>query len=558
MAGSLFNRGDGEGEDEVPPTETEGVRIIDPDEAERAVERGEAARRRGADTPRYGDRPQAPEGPSPSLRFPLPDAGDPNAVPRPRMAPPEPPRASAPPADAPPPPPPEEPPVISLGPPTGEVVLPHWTDPPTGEVPRVIVGEGDAVDDRWDATTVGPRWREEHEGWDGDADDMSDLADDPAGGQGPRGALDTSDRLSHEEYLTFDDLDVPTGETPRVPRGSADDPIRIGSAGDRRPPGPGGPGGPVGPGERPRKRPAKRPAPRPGGRPPAGGPPDGPEEPMGRNVPQAAAVGLGIAVGALVLFALGPGWAMLIVEAAVVLAGMEYFNALRQSGYNPPTLLGLAAIAAMPWAAFARGEGAIPLVLFLLVAFGMLWYVVGVGGGHAVRNLGVTFLAVLHVGLLGSFAALLLKVGTVGGAVTTDQGVSFLLLAVVAAVAYDVGGFFLGRRFGRTPLSAVSPNKTLEGLLAGMGSAVVAVLFLRYFPLFDVTPLTFGQAFVFAVLCAVAAPVGDLSESLIKRDLGIKDMGSILPGHGGVFDRFDALLMVLPTAYYVVRVFYVG
>ena len=279
---------------------------------------------------------------------------------------------------------------------------------------------------------------------------------------------------------------------------------------------------------------------------------------MGRNVPQAVAVGVGIAVVALLLFRQGPGFAMLIVEVAVVLAGFEYFNALRQAGYNPPSLLGLAAVAAMPWAAFARGEGAIPLVLFLLVAFGMLWYLVGIGGGHAVRNLGATFLAVLHVGLLGTFAALLLKVGPVGGATTVSQGVSFLLLAVIAAVAYDVGGFFLGRRFGHTPLSAVSPNKTLEGLLAGMGSAILAVLILRFFPLFGVTEMTFGQTFLFAVLCAVAAPVGDLSESLIKRDLGIKDMGSLLPGHGGVFDRFDALLFVLPTAYYVVRVLYVG
>lgn len=279
---------------------------------------------------------------------------------------------------------------------------------------------------------------------------------------------------------------------------------------------------------------------------------------MGRNVPQAAAVGAGIAGLALLMFALGPGYAMLLVVPIVVMAGIEYFNALRHSGENPPTLLGLVAIGALPWAAFARGEGAIPLVLFLLIAFGVLWYLLGVGGGHPVQNLGSTVLAVVHVGVLGSFAALLLRIGPVGGS-TEDQGVSFLLLAVVAAVTYDVGGFFLGRQFGHTPLSEVSPNKTREGLLAGMASSVLAVLFLRYFPLFGVgEPLGFGHVLLFAVFCAIAAPIGDLAESLVKRDLGIKDMGSILPGHGGVLDRFDALLFVLPTAYYVIRLAFAG
>ena len=539
MAGSLFNRGSGDDE-EAPPPESEGVRIIDPDEAERVAERGDAARRRDQDAPRYGDRPSEPAGPKPAISFPLAESADPSEVPRPQAAAPTPPG----PQDA-------DPPVISVDPPSGEVAMPHWTDPPTGEVPRVIVGEGDVPPaDSWAAATNAPRWRDEHEGWDGDADMMSDLTH--AEGDAV-GALDTSERLSHEEYLTFDDLEVPTGETPRVPRGSADDPIRIGSSGERRPATPTAPGGP------PRKRPAKRPAPRPGGGSGGGGrPPADGDEPMGRDVPQAAVVGVGIGVAALILFAIGPLAAMLLVEVVIVLAAFEYFTALRRAGHNPPTLLGLAAVAALPLAAYARGEAAIPLVLFLLVAFGMLWYIVGVGGGHPVRNLGVTLLAVLHVGLLGSFAALLLKIGPVGGAIEVDQGVSFLLLAVLAAVAYDVGGFFLGRRFGRTPLSAVSPNKTLEGLLGGMGAALLVTLVMRYLPVIGITELSFGEVFLFGLMCAVAAPVGDLSESLIKRDLGIKDMGSLLPGHGGVFDRFDALLFVLPTAYYVIRVIIVG
>jgi len=91
-----------------------------------------------------------------------------------------------------------------------------------------------------------------------------------------------------------------------------------------------------------------------------------------------------------------------------------------------------------------------------------------------------------------------------------------------------------------------------------VAASMVAVFVLRFFPPFGLTELSGGATFFFALCCAFAAPLGDLAESLVKRDLGIKDMGSILPGHGGIFDRFDGMLFVLPTAYYVTRVVFFG
>lgn len=592
MAGrSLFGRksDDEPGDDERAPASPEGVRLIDPDEATRAVERGEVARRRGGDTPRYGDRPTSPPpGPKPTLRFPLPDSEDLDDIARPKAAPvpddrddlqhapdaappPPGPDAQAPPPgeppSAPPPPPDPAPPVISLDPPSGEVQMPHWTDPPTGEVPRVIVGEDDPGDDeRWAAFAQGPRWRDEHEGWESEVDHLAGLADEE--GEARLGALDESERISHDGYLTFEDLEVPTAEQPRVRPPEGNEPIRIGGTGGAPRPADPDPRGGAGQGRRPpqqgrgeaRRRPdgrARRPGP--GGGSGGAGAPPGDESPMGRNVPQAVAVGVGLGVAGLLLFWAGPPFAMALTWVIIVACGVEWFSALRQAGERPPVLLGLVAIAAMPLATYHRGEGAIALVLFLLVAFGVLWYVLGVGGGRPVQGLGVTLLAVAHVGVLGSFAALLLRVGPVGDATTVDQGVSFLLLAVLAAVAYDVGGFFIGRRLGHTPLSDISPNKTREGLLAGMASAVLIVLVMRFFPLFGVAEeLSASATLVFALCCALAAPVGDLAESLIKRDLGVKDMGTILPGHGGVLDRFDGLLFVVPTAYYVVRILFFG
>jgi len=146
-------------------------------------------------------------------------------------------------------------------------------------------------------------------------------------------------------------------------------------------------------------------------------------------------------------------------------------------------------------------------------------------------------------GIMLSIEVLIIVV--VGG-LATNEG------AVIGAVAYDVGGFFVGRSAGRSQLAPdVSPGKTYEGLIGGMVLAVLACVVI----VGRITPWnSFGDVLLLGVVVAVAAPLGDLCESMLKRNLGIKDMGGILPGHGGLLDRFDTLLFVLPATYYLVRV----
>ena len=133
----------------------------------------------------------------------------------------------------------------------------------------------------------------------------------------------------------------------------------------------------------------------------------------------------------------------------------------------------------------------------------------------------------------------------------------FLLIAIFNVAVFDSGAYIIGKNFGKNSfLPELSPNKTIEGLLGGTLATVGVGVLLAVFDVgpFDGDPFGFSNALLLGIVVAVIAPIGDLAESLIKRDLKIKDMGTVLPGHGGVLDRCDTLLFVIPTVHYMVLV----
>ena len=238
---------------------------------------------------------------------------------------------------------------------------------------------------------------------------------------------------------------------------------------------------------------------------------------------------------------LGPVAVMILVTLALGLASLEFYRVLRLADYQPAVLLGLAGVVLMPWAVYWRGIEASAVVIVLTIIFGSLWYIMGVSAGGTVRGLGTTVLGVCYIGFLGSYAALMLRMPD------QDMGLKLLTSAVVFTVAYDVGGLAMGRSAGRNRLSKVSPNKTWEGLVGGfVVTCIVGVGWAFVDKSFSV--------FMLACAAAVFAPIGDLAESALKRDLGLKDMGRLLPGHGGALDRFDGHLFVLPATYYMAMV----
>jgi phosphatidate cytidylyltransferase len=537
-----------------PDPDEEGIRIIGPDEAAEAVERGDVAQRRSGDQPRYGDRPSEPEsqpkGPRPTLRFPLPDAGDP-AADRPKVKPPTAPRdepktrslfsvgggeaggGDGGEADD-----PREPEaddraaddellgelVAEAPAPTdesGPIKLPHWTEPATGEIPRVLIGDRDdePAEEDWLAfADGGPRWRDDSKDFD-ERDDIAVLSDDDA----RVGALDP-DAPGEHELLSFDDLSPAAAPRPAgTRRAPAKVPAKRIDSGGRRPGEPGGrPPGAVG-----RERPA------PAGRGPSGG---------DRDLTMAIGVGAALGVGALVALKIGPGVMMAVVSGVVLLAAAEFFTTTRRAGYAPAQLLGIVACVVLPLATFWKDTLAFPVVLGLAAMCGFLWYIVGAGEERPTMNLGVTSLGILWIGVLGSFAGLLLGM---------PDGSSVMLSVLVVAVAHDVGAFFVGRSLGRAPLTPISPGKTVEGLFGGIVAAIVASVIIVGLP--DIGPfgVDFWDAFWLGLVVGVATAIGDLCESVVKRDLGVKDMGNILPGHGGVLDRMDGILFAMPAAWYL-------
>ncbi len=271
-----------------------------------------------------------------------------------------------------------------------------------------------------------------------------------------------------------------------------------------------------------------------------------PRQPGGGGIGIRVGTGIAVAVIALVAFKLGTVTSLALCLIVITFAAGESFGVLRRAGYHPATLLGLVGTISLMVGAYDKGIAAIPLILVLITAFTLIWYLFGIERGSPVAGTAATLLTVGWVSLLGAYAGLLLSPSMF----PDRHGIAFLLGAIIATVANDVGALVIGGGMGRHALAPnISPNKTWEGLIGGALFSILASTVI----VGQIHPWTPSNAAVLGVVVAVVAPIGDLCESLLKRDLRLKDMGTMLPGHGGVLDRVDALLFVLPATYYLVR-----
>lgn len=234
------------------------------------------------------------------------------------------------------------------------------------------------------------------------------------------------------------------------------------------------------------------------------------------------------------------GLVYFFVMLALSLIGLnEYFRLMKQ--YRPLPLAGFLTIAAMMYMAWFHTPlgvlGAIAVGVLLVSLSGLL---IGAKHGVSVR-MAVTTLGILYLGL-GFTHLLLLR--------DLDAGRDIVLTVIFGTWAGDTVAYFIGKYFGVTPMAPnLSPKKTWEGFAGGVIGTILIVVFIGLY-----TDLTAVDSLLLGVVIAVFGPLGDLFESLLKRDVQIKDSGRGLPGHGGVLDRFDALIWASVASYYLLTV----
>ena len=274
-----------------------------------------------------------------------------------------------------------------------------------------------------------------------------------------------------------------------------------------------------------------------------------------RDVPAAFLTGIvlaGIAIGSLMV---GKGAFAIVAGIVVLVAQGELFGVTVKQHQQPATAVGLVTGALMIAGAYYHGEAGILAMFALGVIATFLWFIAAPAAHRrgAIMQIGVTVMNIAYIPLLASYLIVTLAIGGSDGKalVVTVIGLTF----IYDTAAFLVGSVWGGSFFQRPLAPSVSPKKSLEGLIgATLMTIIVGMALVPSFvePFEDKRV----ESLMLALVVAAAATLGDLAESLIKRDLGIKDMGSILPGHGGVLDRIDSLLFVAPAAFLLFRVIF--
>jgi phosphatidate cytidylyltransferase len=232
----------------------------------------------------------------------------------------------------------------------------------------------------------------------------------------------------------------------------------------------------------------------------------------------------------------GTPWALFMLAISWVCLH-ELYRMLPR--WKPTPLVGFAAAAAMVLAARFGSERDVMLAAVASIPVTFLAVVIRGGDGTPSVSIAGTLLGIYWLGLAFAHAVLLRRL---------DNGGGILIDILVGTFLGDTAAYIGGRLFGRRPLApSISPNKTWEGLFCGMLIAILAVFIAGL----EQTWLTQGDALLLGVTVAVIGPIGDLFESLIKRDAGIKDAGNVFGAHGGALDRLDAVIFTVVAGYYV-------
>ncbi len=257
-----------------------------------------------------------------------------------------------------------------------------------------------------------------------------------------------------------------------------------------------------------------------------------------------------VGVPVTVVCSLVGGIPFLLAMNLVIGAGLfEFYRMMEAKGIRPYKTVGVAAGLVVSWYVYFQGGVFSGLFITLMLITIMAMELFRRDGELAVFHISTTILGVFYVAWLGSHIILLRQLGE--GLVGTDLGGFFVILAFALAWGTDTGAYFVGNAIGKKKLlPRVSPSKSVEGALGGV---VVAIIVAFVAKVTIVPLLTVVDVLALGLAAPVMAILGDLVESLMKRDVRIKDTSRALPGHGGMLDRFDSVLFVAPLVFYYLR-----
>lgn len=243
-----------------------------------------------------------------------------------------------------------------------------------------------------------------------------------------------------------------------------------------------------------------------------------------------------------------------LVSGVALLAGLawrEFRDLAQAAGLQVFTLWGWLFVLILPLVAYLESRElfwGLSLQLYLGCLIGMAFIFIGVYPRRSLADMAATFWGIVYTGGLFSYWIWLRHL---------DEGFYWILLTFFLTWATDTGAYLVGRKWGRhRPWPQLSPNKTREGAYGGLLFCfVVSLLFSRFFPYWGGPSLSPPIAILLGLVVGSVAQAGDLVESGLKRLGGVKDSGTLIPGHGGILDRFDSLLFTVPVVYFLVKIF---
>ncbi|NEB77094.1 phosphatidate cytidylyltransferase [Streptomyces sp. SID14478] len=279
---------------------------------------------------------------------------------------------------------------------------------------------------------------------------------------------------------------------------------------------------------------------------PAPAPPSAPQQKKSAGRDLGAAIGVGVGLGAVIIASLFIVKAVFVgvIAVAVVVGLWELTSRLEErKGIKAPLVPLAVGGAAMVVAGYVRGAEGAWVAMALTALAVLVWRMTEPPEGY-LKDVTAGVFAAFYVPFLATFVAMML---------TADDGAWRVLTFLILTVVSDTGAYAIGWRFGKHKLAPrISPGKTREGLVGAVTFAMAAGVLCMQFLIDDGT---WWQGLVMGACVAASATLGDLGESMIKRDLGIKDMGTLLPGHGGIMDRLDSLLPTAPVVWLLLVLF---